>query len=111
MDAQQAHRARTGIGAGSAAIGVALAARPDTGRALGLGRGTTAAVGVLDVAVGAAVLGAHPAWRGMLARAGANVVIAAALLRGGKTSGRVAAGVLGGLTCGDLLIARTLRSA
>jgi hypothetical protein len=45
----------------------------------------------------------------MLARAGANALIALPLVRGGRPAGRAAAIGLGLVSVGDLRIARTLR--
>jgi hypothetical protein len=109
MDVTKARRASTAIGAGSLAIGAALAARPAGGAALGIGPAVTAAIGALDLAVGAAILAGPSRSRGMLARAAANAVIAVPLVRAGRPAGRAAAVGLGLVSVGDLRIARTLR--
>jgi F420H(2)-dependent quinone reductase len=97
------------VGIGSIAIGAALLLRPGIGKVTGLRARDARAIGLADVAVGPGLIAARSRRPWVLARAGANVAIAAVLLRRGSRAGRAVAAGLAAVTVADLRMAGALR--
>ncbi len=98
------------MGIGSLAIGAALLAFPRIGRITGLGARDARLVGIADLAVGPGLVWGRPRRPWLLARAGANLGIAALLLRRRSPVGRAIAAGLGAATAADLQLAAALPS-
>jgi deazaflavin-dependent oxidoreductase (nitroreductase family) len=109
MDRETATERSRQVGIGSIAIGLALMLRPGIARAAGLGERDARAIALADLAVGPGLIVGRPRRPGVLARAAANVGIAAVLLRRGTRPGRAISAGLGAVTVADLQVADALR--
>jgi deazaflavin-dependent oxidoreductase (nitroreductase family) len=109
MDQETAAERSREVGMGSIAIGVVLMLRPGIAKVAGLGAPDARVVALADLAVGTGLIAGRPRRRPwVLARAGANVGIAAVLMRRGSRAGRMIAAGLGAATIADLQMARAL---
>jgi deazaflavin-dependent oxidoreductase (nitroreductase family) len=98
------------VGIGSLAIGAVLLAFPRLGRIFGLDVRHARLVALADLAVGPGLVWGRPRRPWLFARAGANLGIAALLLRRRSRVGRAIAAGLGGATAADLQMAAALPS-
>jgi F420H(2)-dependent quinone reductase len=110
VDELTAMRRSRGVGIGSLAIGVALLARPGIAGVAGLDERDARVVALADLAVGPGLVWGRPRRPWIFARAGANLGIAALLLRRGSRPGRAIATALGAVTAADLQLAGALAS-
>lgn len=99
------------MGIGSLAIGAALLLRPRIGRLAGLDERDTRLVALADLAVGPGLTWGRPRRPWLFARAGANLGIAALLLRRRSRVGTAIAAGLGAATAADMQLANALGSA
>jgi deazaflavin-dependent oxidoreductase (nitroreductase family) len=111
MDEPMAMRRSRQVGILTAAIGAGLARWPRLGRVAGLDSRDTRLVGLLDLAVAPGLVWGRPRRPWVLARAGANVGIAAVLLRRRSRVGRAISAGLAVATASDLQIASALGAA
>jgi deazaflavin-dependent oxidoreductase (nitroreductase family) len=110
MDERTATRRSRQVGIGSLAIGAALLSRPRIGRLAGLDERDTRLVALADLAVGPGLIWGRPPRPWLFARAGANLGIAALLLRRRSRIGTAIAAGLGAATAADLQLAAALRT-
>jgi deazaflavin-dependent oxidoreductase (nitroreductase family) len=110
MDATTAMERSRQVGIGSLAIGAVLLAFPRIGRVAGLGARDTRLVALADLAVGPGLVWGRPRRPWLFARAGANLGIAALLLRRRSRVGRGIAVGLGAATAADMQLAAALPS-
>lgn len=99
------------VGVGSLAIGAALMVFPRLGRIAALDARDTRLVALADIAVGPGLVWGRPRRPWLFARAGANVGIAALLMRRRSCVGRAIAAGLGVATAADLQMAAALSSS
>ena len=109
MDRETATERSRQVGFGSIAIGLALMVRPGIAKAAGLGERDTQVIALADLAVGPGLVLGRPRRPWVLARAAANVGIAAVLLRRGTRLGCAISAGLGAVTVADLQVADALR--
>jgi deazaflavin-dependent oxidoreductase (nitroreductase family) len=109
MDERTAMRRSRQVGIGSLAIGAAMLLFPRRiGRVADLTVGDARLIGLGDLAVGPGLIWGRSRRPWLLARAAANLGIAALLLRRGSPAGRAIAAGLGAATVADLQMATTL---
>jgi deazaflavin-dependent oxidoreductase (nitroreductase family) len=111
MDEQTAMRRSRQVGIGSLAIGAALLWRPRIGRLAGLDERDTRLVALADLGVGPGLVWGRPRRPWLFARAGANLGIAALLLRRRSRVGTAIAAGLGAATAADMQPANALRTS
>lgn len=109
MDRAVALRQSRQVGGLTLGIGAALLGRPRLGRVAGLDSRDTRLVALADLAVAPGLIWGRPRRPWIFARAGANVGIAALLLRRRSRVGRAVAAGLGVATVADLRLAGALR--
>ncbi len=110
MDELTAMRRSRQVGFGSLAIGAVLLLRPRLGRIAGLEARDTRLVALADLAVGPGLAWGQPRRPWLFARAGANLGIAALLLRRRSPVGRAIAVGLGAATAADMQLVAALPS-
>jgi deazaflavin-dependent oxidoreductase (nitroreductase family) len=98
------------VGIGSLAIGAALLAFPRIGRVADLDARDARLIALADLAVGPGLIWGRPRRPWVFARAGANLGIAALLLRRRTGAGRAIAAGLGAVTVADMQLAAALPS-
>jgi F420H(2)-dependent quinone reductase len=108
MDEAKAIGRSRQVGIGSLAIGAVLLAFPRLGRVANLDARDTRLVALADLAVGPGLVWGWPRRPWLFARAGANLGIAALLLRRRSRAGRAIAAGLGAATVADLQLAAAL---
>jgi F420H(2)-dependent quinone reductase len=108
MDQSTALARSRQVGVLTLGIGAALLARPRLARVAGLDERDTRAVALLDLAVAPGLIWGRPRRPWMFARAGANVGIAAILLRRRSPVGKAVTAGLVAATASDLQMAAAL---